>query len=1104
MSLGAIHQFHSGTAIGDAITNQMLTLQEQLRALGYFSEIYAQHIDGRLADRIWPLSAFVDMPATVLLVHHSMGHTAFDDLLDLRVQMVTVFHSITPAAFFDDPGVQAHIQLGFQQLQKLARRSSFGIAVSQHNRTQMYQAGFASVEVMPVRTEFGAHRHLRAERESVSHDWLFVGRVVPNKRQLDLVRAHSIHVRSGGLGQLHLVGDTFYRPYVDEVLEAIERLGANDRVVMHGKISERELLDRYRDAGYFVCLSEHEGFGVPLLEGMAAGIPVIARAKAAVAETMGGAGVLLTDGDPAGVAVAVRLIESDDDLRHRLIHSQDRRLERIENFDLTRFIDRLDRRASGRLTAASTQIVGPFETSYSLAILNRELALALDEHDDLEVSIYATEGPGDYTPDPADLAEHPEAAALYERGRTMPYPEVAIRQMYPPRVSDSTAGLTFQYFGWEESRLPSRIVDDFNAHLAGIGTMSTYVKQVLIDSGVTIPVHVTGVGVHAPNLEATCTVDGIGDLRRTVFLHISSAFPRKGVDVLLRGYFQTFTNTDDVSLLLKTFPNPHNDVAKLLEALRGEFSDPPHLCWIDQDLGREEIDGLYKLATCYVHAARGEGFGLPVAEAMLAGVPVIAVAATGLADFVSTSTAAIIGHTAEAARTHLSIPGSEWVEPSLADLRRELASVVRGDDDELRCERVRSARSLIETEFTWKRVGDRWHEFISNQRREHRGISVAAMSTFNSRCGIAEYTASLFESMNGWAVPQLLANDNVVPINPHLEVLVDRVWTQDRGETADRLLAALDQSPADLVHIQHNFGFFTVAELDRIIRQEVPKRPTIATFHRTAPLAVGEGFEALGDIADALRSLDAVIVHQETDRRRLEAVGVSENVEVIPIGTEPHVAVDVQAARRRLRIPTTSFVIGVFGFLLPHKGILTVLRSASMLRDRGIDARVVATCALHPDPSSPVYRDELLGEVARLGLEAVVNLDTDFLELDEIHRRLGAADVIVMPYDPTNESASAALRTVLPLGRALVTSAISIFEDIEDIVPMLPSPVDPASLADLLEEIWADPASRDDLAARVRAHAEATSWARTGARTLEIYSRVLSRRSADGSNATDG
>ena len=130
---------------------------------------------------------------------------------------------------------------------------------------------------------------------------------MPNKRQLDLVRAHVIHRRSGGVGTLHLVG----RPVVHAVRRRgptteIDRLDAHDHVVLHGKVNQRQLLDRYRDAGMFVCLSEHEGFGVPLLEAMAAGLPVVARDEAAVAETMGGSGGLLSDRDPASAAAARR------------------------------------------------------------------------------------------------------------------------------------------------------------------------------------------------------------------------------------------------------------------------------------------------------------------------------------------------------------------------------------------------------------------------------------------------------------------------------------------------------------------------------------------------------------------------------------------------------------------------------------------------------------------------------------------------------------------------------------------------------------------------------------------------------------------------------
>ncbi len=1097
MSLGALHQFHSGAAVGDAITNQMLQLQSRLRRLGYFSEIYAQYIDEPLSELIKPLDAFVEMPSTALLVHHSMGHTAFDQLMNLRTPMVTVFHSITPAEFFDDEGMRIHIRLGFEQLRSLAVRSIFGVAVSNHNRQQMYDAGFATVEVMPVRTDFHEHRSARAERSSQSDDWLFVGRIVPNKRQLELVRAHAIHRRSGGGGQLHLVGDTSFTPYVEQVRREIERLDATRDVVVHGKVGQRELIDRYRDAGVFVCLSEHEGFGVPLLEAMAAGLPVVARDEAAVAETMGGAGLLLLDAEPSTAAAAVRLIESDPALRAAMVAHQDERLSRVEGFDHDSFLHRVVERVSGRLSGTTVQIQGPFETSYSLAILNRELSLSLDAHADFEMSIHATEGPGDYTPDPADLAALPAAAALYERGRSMQYPEVAIRQMFPPRVADSTAGMTFQYFGWEETRLPPSIVDDFNRHLDGIGTMSSFVEDLLQESGVTVPIRVVGVGVHAPDPDATCDAEELAAARGTRFLHISSAFPRKGVDALLRGYFGSFDDGDDVTLVLKTFPNPHNQVAEQLAELNDEYPNGPHVCWIDRDLDRRQLDGLYNLASAYVHTARGEGFGLPVAEAMLAGVPVISVASTGLADFVNAETAAVIGHSSAPAATHLTVEGSQWSEPSIDDLARELRAFVRGDDPELRLQRVEAARSLIRDEFNWTAVADRWHDFITERRADRRGLTVAAVTTYNSRCGIAEYAARLYGELDGWVHAEVFADDNAVPVSVEHEARVVRAWTNDRSRSVDGLIAALERSAADVLHIQYNFGFFTVAELGRLISAEVPRRPVVVTIHRTAPLDVGNGFESMGDIADDLASADAVIVHQQSDRRRLAEVGIADNVHVIPIGTDAAAVVETSASRRRLGIPARAFVVGTFGFLLPHKGLVPLVRAVAELRARSVDAWLVATCALHPDPSSAAHLDEVRAEIDRLGLADFVHLVTEFLDHDDALERLGASDVIVMPYEQTNESASAAIRFVLPLGRAMVTSALAIFEDVADIVPTLPAPVQPEALAVLLEELWLNDERRERIARDVAEFSEATSWERASSRTREIYVDVLKRR-ADG------
>ncbi len=463
----AVHQFHSGTAEGDAITNHMLHLQRLLRELGMESEIYAEHITPSLRDRVRSIDSYAGSESELLLLHHSMGYSAFDDVVTLPNDVVVVYHNVTPEQYFEDEGSRRHIRLGRDQLRVLAYRALFGVAVSNFNRREMLAAGFRRVEVMPVRVDFTEFhdlsltaRHTDTETGTPpSTDWLYVGRVIGNKCQRDLVTAFA-HYRAtfDREARLVLVGDTQATEYVDAVRAEAERLGVEDHVIMVGKVSDALLRSAFAGAGVFVSMSEHEGFGVPILEAMAAGVPVVAFGAAAIPETMSGAGVLLHTKDPAVVAATVQAIQSDPALRRRLIERQFARIRQVESFDTRALLKRIIARASGAAVPLEVQVQGPFETSYSLAVVNRNLALGLDERPGLAASLYATEGPGDYEPAPSDLERYPEAAALFARSKAVPFPDVVIRQMYPPRVIDSPGGITVEYFGWEESRVPESVV----------------------------------------------------------------------------------------------------------------------------------------------------------------------------------------------------------------------------------------------------------------------------------------------------------------------------------------------------------------------------------------------------------------------------------------------------------------------------------------------------------------------------------------------------------------------------------------------------------------------------------------------------------------------
>lgn len=1085
-SYTAVHQFHSGTALGDAITNQMIEVQILLQDLGYHSEIFAEHISPGLQGRILPIHAYEGSESELLLVHHSQGHDAFDDVIALANDIVTVYHNVTPELYFADAAVRRYIRLGREQLALLAQRSVLGVADSNFNRREMLAVGFRRVEVLPVRVDFAEFSQRSWDGPSGSNDWLYVGRLVGNKCQHELVAAFSVYSRLFDPdARLVLVGDLAADDYVATVRAASERLGVAHKVMLLGKVSDRALRLAFAGAGVFVSMSEHEGFGVPILEAMAAGVPVIAYGAAAIPETMGGAGLLLRSKDPSLVAATVQAVQSDSEFRRRLIERQFVRVRQLRQFDARRLLRRVIERAAGLRPPLDIQVQGPFETSYSLASMNRKLALGLDESPDRSVSIYATEGPGDYEPDEQDLETYSAAAALFERAKDVPFPDVVIRQMFPPRVIDTPGGITCEYFGWEESRVPQSMVDDFNRYLDGIGVMSQFVKEALRESGVTVPIRVVGNGVEAPDPTATCTAPETEGRRNFTFLHVSSAFPRKGVDVLLESFFAAFDGDSDVTLVLKTFPNPHNVVGDVLERLRSNHPHPPDVRWIDRDLEDGEVDGLYNLADCYVHPARGEGFGLPVAEAMAAGIPVITLAYSGLADFVSDKTAVTIPFTLHPAATHFDIPGSVWAEPDGDQLALELKRMVENRHSPETFERLRRAKELIATRFSWPAAVERWSGFLADLEENLSSMTVAMVSSWNTRCGIAEYTRYILEHARGAVDYELFSEVDVELLDPLAEIGVVRAW-KDRWEPSlDALEEALRGSTADVVHIQFNFGFFEFQRLAELIERQLDTRGVVVTLHRTLDYDDRGELLSLRQIRDTLAKVDRLIVHQSADAAYLAEMGVIENVSLVPHGAASPPDVSPAEVRDALRLGDRP-VVGSFGFLLPHKGTLELVRAIDGLRQEMPDILLLALCANHPNSASREYEEVVRNEISARGLEDNVALITDFLPAEVSRTLLRAVDAIVLPYSNTGESASGALRLILALERAIVVTDEPIFADSREVV-LTVDRTDPAGLENALRRVLLDESLQADLAARASRRARSVLWDRVVADHRDVY-----------------
>ncbi len=348
--LRTAHQFHPVIAYGDAASNQCFELQRLFWASGVRSELFAEEAKPEVRALVRDWRDLRSLPSdALLLVHHSMGNDVIDAVAKLPQKKGVVYHNITPAEHF--AGINEHArrysELGRAQLARLARACEFGIGVSEFDRAELEEAGFTRTAVVPILPDWemldaesdpAVARRLADERTSI----LVVGQILPHKRTHEAVDAFARYRRRDPGARLYLVGSTAMSgPYLEQVRERIAECGVEDCVTLTGSVTAEELVAYYRGATALLMLSRHEGFGVPLLEAMHAGLPIVARSAAAIPDTLGDAGVLLEEPAPDAVADALERVVGDAQVREDLRERGRRRLA-----DFTR------ERVRGRLAEA--------------------------------------------------------------------------------------------------------------------------------------------------------------------------------------------------------------------------------------------------------------------------------------------------------------------------------------------------------------------------------------------------------------------------------------------------------------------------------------------------------------------------------------------------------------------------------------------------------------------------------------------------------------------------------------------------------------------------------------------------------------------------------
>ena len=1091
-----INQFHSGNAVGDAITNQMFLIQEILQKNGYESNIYGEFINPAFAGKILPIQDYKDSPDNILIVHHSMGIGVFDLVTSFRDKKIVIYHNITPEKFFTDENIKKYIRIGLEQMRQYGEKADYFIADSNYNRKQMLEMGIPNkIDVLPVHVSLDRFDKVSSNldisnRYKDTNNILFVGRVVWNKCQADVLKAFAVYNKYfNKKSNLFIVGDDG-NSYAQELSVMAEQQGIKDHVFVTGKVDEESLKAYYEVSKLFLCMSEHEGFGVPLLEAMKLGKPVIAYRSSAIPETMGKAGILVTEKKHELIGALINEVIEDKDLYNKIVDDQKLRIQKLQKTDTETILLKAIKQLKDKSRKRTIQMQGPFETSYSLAIVNRKLIEAIDDIGKDDVSIYCTEGPGDYLPKSEDLKDKPHAKKLWEKSKECEYPDVTIRNMYPPRVNDVVGGLNFQSFGWEESVIPESYIKDFNTYLDGIGTMSDYVTEKLIECGITIPVKTMGIGVELVENYEDLKPFHTKSKKSIKFLHISSAFPRKGVDVLLKGFYEAFTGNDDVCLILKTFPNIHNKVSDMIADLNKQYENPPEVEWIDYDMPKEDLYSLYKASDCYVSVARGEGFGLPVAEAMLAKIPVIVCPNSGMADFCNENTALLVDYELVPAQSHLQVDGNQkvslWAEPNQNALVSQFKYFIENKESKEISEKVSTAYDLISTKFTWNKVAERWLDFIDEVASKQFRPKVAMVTTWNSKCGIAEYTKMEVLASSHNVDYEIYPNYGVELTSKDEDFVKERCWRENFDETLETLSANLLKSPCKIVHIQFHYGLFTnIDSLKNLIERLVETKDVIVTFHKTADDKWGKKILSLKTIVSSLNKCSALVVHQQEDVNRLKSYKIDpELIRVIPHGQIVYPYQPSKIQKQFLGIKS-QLVIGSYGFLLPHKGIKEVIQAIALLKKENLDVLYMPVCSLHPAPESSELLKECQQEIEKLGLKENVKMITDFLSNDESMKYLQSCDVVVLPYKETQESASGAVRFCVATQKPLITTKRKIFEEFKDCAIQIDETI-PELIAEGIKKALLPEISKK-LVENEKTYIAKTSWYETAKKFYELY-----------------
>lgn len=384
----------------------------------------------------------------------------------------------------------------------------------------------------------------------------------------------------------------------------------------------------------------------------------------------------------------------------------------------------------------------------------------------------------------------------------------------------------------------------------------------------------------------------------------------------------------------------------------------------------------------------------------------------------------------------------------------------------------RANRELVEKNYSWERISPELGKYLVKKHATiiteqdqpiitNRNKKLALMSSWNLRCGIAEHSRYLTNEFEAKNVDyRIIANSNS---DPTISYLVDDIsrniyplWKYDYLNWTDTkidiggILNCMQQDGISKLNIQYHKGFYDQQILLKLVSAIIKAEYEVSiTLHNPKELY----HETLLE----LKKLGIkTIVHTSEEKILLQNQGIC-NVIHIPLGVLDFPDEDKYVCRNELGI-TGDPVIGSFGFLRPHKGVLEAIEAVSILRGDHPNIKFLGVNALYSSKDSEQYHKSCLGRIEELKLNDNVTLLTSFMEMNQIVRYLHATDFIILPYHDSKEGSSAAANTAISAKRPLIISKSGIFSEIKH-VSYVVDDINPQTIATEIKNMLSKPDS---------------------------------------------